>query len=96
MNTIDIFRCSAGDPHGVHALVDPYWKRPGGWEENSRGDGMSYGGVLLTLHRLFGESDSDFERRAIVYAEYLEALGCPVQPPRPPRIAGLDKRRKSG
>ncbi len=56
----------------MHAMVDPYWNTEGGWSENARGDGMSYSGVLETLHRLPGESDADFEKRANTRADELE------------------------
>lgn len=72
MKSITIFKCSAGDPRGMHAMVDPYWNIPGGWSENCRGDGMSYGGVLDTLFRNPGESDEAFQARAEARADELE------------------------
>jgi hypothetical protein len=72
VNTIAIFKCSAGDPRGMHATVDPYWNLPGGWSEHCRGDGMSYGGVLDTLFRMEGESDEAFQARASARADELE------------------------
>lgn len=72
-NTIDILKCSAGDPHGMHATPDPYWKQPGGWPAHAPSDGMSYGGVMVTLHRLPGESDAEFEKRAEATADKLES-----------------------
>jgi hypothetical protein len=71
-DTITILKCSAGDPHGMHAMVDPYWNIPGGWAENARGDGMSYAGILETLYRQPGESDEEFVARANARADELE------------------------
>ena len=72
IDSIDLFRSSAGDPHGCHVVIDPYWNVPGGWDVHEHNDGAFYWGVLETLHRLPGESDADFEARANARADELE------------------------
>lgn len=68
-NSIDLLKLLVGRDYLTE--VDPYWNTPGGWSENARGDGATYAGVVKTLHRLDGESDQEFERRAIERANQL-------------------------
>lgn len=55
-----------------HYDVDPYWNSDLPWSEAARGDGMSYSGVIETVHRNPSESDKDFQARAINRAYELE------------------------
>lgn len=73
VNSIDILKSSAGDPHGYHAIVDPYWKQRGFNSQRAAGDGGDYQGVIETVEREPGETDAAFEERAEARALELEA-----------------------
>lgn len=60
---VDLLLGSFGCPCGRHVRPDPY-PDPANWHEAARGDGGSYSGVVETLHRQPGETDTAFLERA--------------------------------